>query len=443
MAREHETACGTAAGGGSRVQRRSNDMAARVPLLVALVAAWFVGLAAPAGADEHAERALAERYAPVMMLVKQDKACGPGEPYQPSELGRLMHNSTIALRGPWTGRDLIEVGPSAQDLSKGLPGYSLDMPGNPLQAGCSYEKWANDVWKDSPPTIYAHVAKQKGRPNRISLQYFFFYPFNDFNNLHEGDWERIAIEFAAPNARSALNQDPDLVAYSQHYGGETASWGGDKLEIVDGTHPVVYVAAGSHASYYYEALFLGRSATQGFGCDSTVGPHQRVRPNVQTIPFDSTAAVRQFPWIGYQGHWGEVGPRPFYEGPTGPNMKLSWTKPFQWSDNARDRSFEVPGGQFYQESSESATGFFCTTVQMGSDVFRRFTTQPLTNLLILVVVLLAVTRLVRRTSWRSSSPLPALGGTSARINSPRSSRWPGRCSGRGWDCSSASGFQWS
>ena len=151
------------------MQRRGGDMAARLLLLVALVAAAFVGLAAPAGADEPDERALAERYAPVMMLVRQDKACGPGEPYQPSDVDRLMHNSTIALRGPWTGRDLIEVGPRAQGLSKGLPGYSLDMPGNPLQAGCSYEKWASDVWKGSPPTIYAHVAKQKGRPNRISL----------------------------------------------------------------------------------------------------------------------------------------------------------------------------------------------------------------------------------------------------------------------------------
>jgi hypothetical protein len=199
------------------------------------------------------------------------------------------------------------------------------------------------------------------------------------------------------------------VVYSQHYGAETSSWGGDKLEIVDGTHPVVYVAAGSHASYYYEALFLGRSAAQGFGCDSTVGPFQRVRPRVRTIPSDSTAAVREFPWIGFEGHWGEVGPRQFYEGPTGPNMKLSWTKPFRWSGGARDRSFEVPGGQLYAESSESATGFFCTTVETGSDVFRRFTTQPLPNLVILVVVLLAVTWLVRRTSWRSSSPLPALG----------------------------------
>jgi hypothetical protein len=407
MAREHGNACGAAAWGGSRVRRRVDDKAARAVLLVVLVAGVLVGLAAaPADADVSDQRALAERYAPVMMLVRQDNACGPGEPYQPSDVDRVMDNSTVALRGPWTRRDLIEVGPSAQELSEGLPGYALDLPGNPLEAGCTYEKWARDVWEGSQPTIYAHVAKQEGRPHRIALQYFFYYAFNDFNNKHESDWERIAIEFAAPDARSALNQDPDLVAYGQHYGAESASWGDDKLEIVDGTHPVVYVSAGSHASQYSSALFLGRSAAQGFGCDSTVGPHRQVHPNVQTIPFDSTAAVQQFPWIGYEGHWGEVGPRRFYEAPTGPNMKAAWTQPFSWSGKARDRSFAVPGGETYEES---ATGFFCTAVEMGSDVLRSFTARPLPSLVILAVVLLAVTWLVRRTSWRSSSPLPALG----------------------------------
>jgi hypothetical protein len=102
-----------------------------------------------------------------------------------------------------------------------------------------------------------------------------------------------------------------------------------------------------------------------------------------------------------------MGAQPFYSGPTGPNMKESWTKPVTWAGKARDRSFEVPGGALYEQSSESATGFFCSTAKLGSDLFRRFTSRPLPNLLILAVVLLVATWLVRRTSWRSS-PLPAL-----------------------------------
>jgi hypothetical protein len=197
---------------------------------------------------------------------------------------------------------------------------------------------------------------------------------------------------------------PDLVAYAQHYGAELSTWDDEKLETVGGTHPVVYVSAGSHASQYSDDLFLGRSASQGFGCDSTIGPHREVRPRVETIPADTTTAARQFPWLDYEGHWGEVGPRRFYEAPTGPNKKQMWDEPFSWSADGRDRSFTVPGGEAYQDT---ATGFFCTAVATGSDAFRNLTARPVPTLAVLGLILLVVTWLVRRTSWRSSAPLPA------------------------------------
>ncbi|HEX2175319.1 MAG TPA: hypothetical protein VHG70_05360 [Nocardioidaceae bacterium] len=373
--------------------------------MAAVVVGAVVGLAAPAGGDEADQRALAERYAPVMMLVEQPEACGPGEPYQPSDVDLLMENSSVALRGPWSPRDLVEVGPGADTLADGLRGYSLDLPGDPLSAGCAYEKWARATWAASAGTVYAHIARQDGYHGRIALQYFFYYPFNDFNNKHESDWEKIQLEFAAPNVRSALDVEPDLVAYAQHYGAETSRWDDEKLQVADATHPVVYVSAGSHASQYSEDLFLGRSARQGFGCDSTIGPHQEVKPRVETIPANTARATRKFPWIGYEGHWGEVGPRRFYQGPTGPNMKQMWDKPFSWSAKGRDRSFAVPGGGAYEGS---ATGFFCTAVTSGSDAFRNFTARPVPTLAVLGFGLLAVTWLVRRTSWGSSLPLPVL-----------------------------------
>jgi hypothetical protein len=52
---------------------------------------------------------------------------------------------------------------------------------------------------------------------------------------------------------------PALVGFSQHEGAESAHWGDSKLEIVDGTHPVVYPALGSHANYFTAALHLGRA----------------------------------------------------------------------------------------------------------------------------------------------------------------------------------------
>lgn len=357
-------------------------------------------------ATTSAERELAETWAPVMMLVDQAEECGPGEPYVPSDVDALFDESSIALRGPWTDRDLVTVGPSAEELSEGLEGYALDQPGDPLKPGCDYEEWADSVWGSDPqPTIYAHVATESGVEDRIALQYFFFYPFNDYNNKHEADWERIQVEFAAPDAEAALGTEPDLVLYSQHYGAERADWGDEKLEIADGTHPVVYVSAGSHASQFDEGLYLGRSASEGFGCDTTIGPHDEVRPAVVTIPSDLEAAAEQFPWITYRGHWGEVGPRRFYEGPTGPNMKQAWKKPFTWSAKARDHSFSLPGAEV---AGSTAGTSFCTLVGSGSDVFRRFSADPAPTLLVLLGVLLALAWVVRRSGWAEAAPVPAV-----------------------------------
>ena len=68
--------------------------------LLALLA--FATLAAPAislGALSD-ERTLAERYAPVVRLVTQEKKCGPGEPYEPMDVDALFGKPTVALGGP-------------------------------------------------------------------------------------------------------------------------------------------------------------------------------------------------------------------------------------------------------------------------------------------------------------------------------------------------------
>lgn len=381
--------------------------ARRLPalLLGGLVLGGLLLVGAPAAADgdtptaDGAETELAERYAPVLMLVRQDERCGPGEPYAPSDVDVLFDNPTVALRGPWTQRDLVKVGPSAEDVAAGLPGYELDLPGNPLQPGCDYEKWARAQWSGSEPTIYAHVATQKGVEDRFALQFYFFYAFNDYNNKHETDWERIQLEFPAADPTTALRDDiaPDLVVYSQHYGAEKAAWDADKLEIEDGTHPVVYVSAGSHANQFSAGVFMGNTANTGFGCDTTAGEHDVVRAKVATIPADPEAAEAAFPWIAYEGHYGEVGPKRFYAGPTGPNRKQAWNAPFTFSAKARASSVEVPGGS----RAGTVAQTYCDLVGRGSDLFRGYVDRPGRGLAVLAAVLLVAGWSVRRTAWAS------------------------------------------
>ena len=374
-------------------------------ILLLAIAAALLPLVLPtsaAAAAQDPESELAQRFAPEVRLVVQEEPCGPGEPYIPSDVEAFMGQPTVALRGPWTENDLVQIGPTADDLSNGRYLYHLDFPGDPLNPGCDYEEWARRLTKGTSPTVYAHVATQPGYPDQIALQYWFFYPFNDYNNLHEGDWEWIQLVFDAPTAAEALDQDPSAVYYSQHEGAEVADWDAEKLEVGDGTHPVVHPAAGSHANYYDDGLFLGRSASQGVGCDDTRPPNRTVDPVVEVIPSDPVAAVEQYPWIGFEGRWGERR-EAFYNGPTGPAQKTLWNKPISSAeDRGRDRSYALPAGGLL---GTGATGFFCGAVAAGSDALRALVSQPVPVLIVLALIIVALVYAAARTRWRPTAPL--------------------------------------
>jgi hypothetical protein len=364
-----------------------------------LVAA--TALATPSYAADAASE-LANRYAPVVRLVEQEKSCGHGEPYEPTDVDVLLKSPDVALRGPWDTTSIVKISPSASDLAKGLFGYNLDFPGHALAPGCTYDEWSHRVTADLPTTTYAHVATEGAYPGQLALQYWFFYLFNDFNDKHEGDWEMVQLDFPASTPEDALGVEPTEVGFSQHEGAERARWGDDKLTIVDGTHPVVYPALGSHANYFGSKLYLGRSAAQGVGCDDTVGPSNELRPVVRLIPTTEHAALQAYPWLGFVGRWGERHSG-FYNGPTGPNTKTQWMEPISWAhEEWRDSSFTVPAGS---SLGTSATDFFCGAVATGSAVLTAFVDHPSPVLLALAAVLVLILWLASRTRWDLSTPL--------------------------------------
>ncbi|HNP73019.1 MAG TPA: hypothetical protein PKK15_18035, partial [Kouleothrix sp.] len=108
------------------------------------------------------------------------------------------------------------------------------------------------------PCYYGRVVREHGY---TVLQYWFFYAFNDwrssFNgvNDHEGDWEPVMVylvEDADGNAR------PCWLAYSSHeFQGDDMRRRWDDPDITKiGEHPVVYVAAGAHANYFFPGEYL-------------------------------------------------------------------------------------------------------------------------------------------------------------------------------------------
>jgi hypothetical protein len=370
----------------------------RVLVIVALCTAAFAGRAAAAPGPE---TVLAQRYSPVVRLVTDVYGCEHGNPYLPLDVNTLFGNEEVVLRGPWDRVNVVKIAPTTADLASGLVDYHLDFPGDPLRPGCSYADWSRRLNATSRPTVYAHVATDPAHPGKLALQYWFFYVFNDFNNLHEGDWEMVQLNFDAATAADALETRPTEVGYSQHEGGERADWKDPKLEKLGGMHPVVYPAAGSHANFFSQALFLGRSAAQGVGCDDTEGHYRQIRPVVAVIPTSRAAYLREFPWLGFEGRWGELQPA-FFNGPTGPNLKDQWTRPISWSEDWRDSSFAVPGGA---AAGPRATEYFCGAVAFGSGVLTKIVRNPLPGAMAVAVLLALLVFGLSRTAWYGSAPL--------------------------------------
>jgi hypothetical protein len=105
---------------------------------------------------------------------------------------------------------------------------------------------------------HGRVLRQDGW---IVLQYWLFYPFNDWRsgffgaNDHEADWEKVFIYLSESEDGEV---SPEWVAYAAHnYTGDNLRrrWDDPEVEKV-GEHPVIYVGAGSHASYYAPGEYL-------------------------------------------------------------------------------------------------------------------------------------------------------------------------------------------
>ncbi len=135
------------------------------------------------------------------------------------------------------------------------PGLVMDMLSQATEkiAREAYFQYEKMLDKHPEPVYYGRVLREKdGDCNQWTiLQYHFFYAFNDWRlaangmNHHEGDWEMVAVYLK--------NDSPYAVLFSQHGAGNIEKWEKTRKAIDklgdETTHPVVYVALGSHANY--------------------------------------------------------------------------------------------------------------------------------------------------------------------------------------------------
>jgi len=189
------------------------------------------------------------------------------------------------------------------------------------------------------------------RDDDVAVQYWFCYFFDDWYNIHEGDWEGVCVFLR----RAGADWQPLGATYYAHENGSRRHWA--DLER-DGDHPVVYVASGSHASYFQflpnghktsiSGTFLpGLRLKMRIKVDSERydfvpdrARHPLVTPRVEVLLNPAQPGIHQHSvwqqqkWLAFPGSWGarELG-RFIAGGPTGPAAKgLKWLNPFAWSE---------------------------------------------------------------------------------------------------------------
>jgi hypothetical protein len=181
--------------------------------------------------------------------------------------------------------------------------------------------------------MYGHAVTDDN--GDLWLQYWFWYFYNDYNligmflkaGLHEGDWEMVEIRLK--------DEKPDLAVYAQHAYAETRKW--SQVDLVPGTdRPLVYVARGSHASYFEP----GRHWT-GHWFD--YADAKRKSPDVAlNIVVESDEDWR---WIRWPGRWGDTkkGPSPLdSDSPGGPADHAQWDDPLLLIAKAEARPVGAP-----------------------------------------------------------------------------------------------------
>jgi hypothetical protein len=322
------------------------------------------------------EQQLADKYAPIAGLRDQEEPCDrSGEGYFPAPIELVLGNPEITLKRHVEGSDtdtVVKEAPTAQDLVGLDVSYYLDFPGDPNEAGCTYETDFKRFVADSgaQPTTYAHVVTDHFR-GKVVVQYWFWYYFNDWNNTHESDWEMVQLAFDAFSVEEALNEEPSEIGYAQHGSGEISGWDDDKLGR-DGDRIVVYPAAGSHGTYYDQQLYIGWGENgTGFGCDNTSEPSTLVPLDVVLLP-DDPQPDGEFAWLLYDGRWGELKSWE-YNGPQGPNAGTKWNQPMASMETWRDFSVSVPASRAI---GPNATDLFCGLTSGGSKLLTQLWNSP-------------------------------------------------------------------
>ena len=256
--------------------------------------------------EPDAAQRIAKAYAPVLLRDRNEN-------FKPVAINAMLEQSALMQDG--SDSPLRSVGDVLQvDLLR-YNGRDMHLDLFHGRSGTNEKEWAK-VQGRYPATVYARVFLQDGQ--HLIVQYWFFYVYNNApaGSLydHEGDWEGIQLVFSETSTNRLLDAKGKLVrpplpawlGYASHNHGELrlpreTLWrnpnGGTR------TAPVVYVAAGSHASYAYRVVSNSGGRATDKHLDIARGDYRTRLVEGSTYQLQLIRGDEW--WLSWTGRWGK------------------------------------------------------------------------------------------------------------------------------------------
>jgi lysophospholipase L1-like esterase len=251
------------------------------------------------------QRRLAERYQPELVVDREDR-------FWPIPLKTIFsmqnEHGAICRQVAPGGDNCVRLGTQGQLPWAGGEGESLEYPAADTSVDAQHDQMVEALGSADPDTTareYFLVSGKPGEGRPITIQYWFFYPFNYQplrgeilrGGYHEGDWESVGVLLSAQAKR------PRYLWMARHdKEGRLLPWNDDELETVD-DHPVVFAARGSHADYESCADKVRYVAKYHLVDDHpTCDPKRQLRLAPEITPLTDLSRVAWGCWHGLLGH---------------------------------------------------------------------------------------------------------------------------------------------
>jgi hypothetical protein len=324
-------------------------------MLGVLVATVFACVVADVGrAATPSPGVLLSRFQPVTVLH-------PDEPFPPVSVDPFLATAQLEQRladGTWSAvseqpQGVLPIGdPTGCSSSAGSACWRLNIPVcTPMLGLEALPCYQDDERKQTESNVvYSAVLRAGGE---IVLEYWYWYWYDFWSGTfppsdyvwqaHEGDWEVVTVLLTAAGR-------PLSVGYSQHSCGKVRSWAkAPKWRRT--THPVVYVALGTHANYFTAGPIqldlrarcyspIGAAILRKYlprvldytGHGRAFGPSLRGVRRSRIIVVNAHSPQ----WMNFPGYWGEInlfhapdpiGTRVAGPAPRTPTFHDIWTDP--------------------------------------------------------------------------------------------------------------------